>query len=808
MFKSVEEFKEAYIDIISSTYAKPLENCTDFEKMENLAHLMRSACAGISTDTRKRQLSENMKKVYYFSMEFLMGRLLDNCIINLGLRDIVVQGLSELGVDYEKLCESEPDPGLGNGGLGRLAACFLDSMAATGVAGIGMGLRYKFGLFKQEISNGYQIEKPDSWLEDGDPWEWSKPGEAVAVKFGGRVDRHYSNGQMSFEHTDYTLVNAVPYDIPIVGWAGKVVNVLHLWSAEPVHASINMEAFNKGDYALALKERSEIEAITCILYPDDSNGMGRKLRLKQEYFLVAAGIGHIIRGYVRDYGKDAWDSFPDRVSIHINDTHPALCVPELMRVLIDEQDLTWDKAWDITRRTISFTNHTVLPEALEKWYIPELQPLLPRVYMIIEEIDRRFRETVDKDSALSNQILPSTAVLWDGEVRMANLSIIGSHSVNGVAALHTDILKKTVFKDFCTLFPERFNNKTNGVSQRRFLVESNRPLTSLIREAIGEGWIEDMGRLTALDDYKNDAAFLEKLGKVKRQNKERLASYIYEHMDIKVDPDSVFDIQVKRFHAYKRQLLNALKVLDLYNRLKKDPTLPVQNTTFIFSGKAAQGYAYAKEIIKFINSVADLVNADPVVSQRIKVVFMENFRVSTGQLIYPAADISEQISTAGKEASGTGNMKFMMNGAITLGTLDGANIEILEQVGGENMKIFGFTSDQTQHFYTFGGYSPNDIIAKDPRLSLMMEQLIDDTFKGSGQNFWSIFDALTKAGDEYFVLGDFDSYQAAWSDLTALYQDRNRWNAMSLANIAHSGFFSSDRTIREYADEIWHARHH
>ena len=808
MFRTVEEFKDAYINIISSTYAKPLENCTEFEKMENLAHLMRTICSGISTDTRQIQKEKQMKKVYYFSMEFLMGRLLDNCIINLGIRDIVVQGMAELGIDYEKLCEFEPDPALGNGGLGRLAACFLDSMAATGVAGIGMGLRYKFGLFKQEISNGYQIEKPDSWLEDGDPWEWSKPGEAIAVRFGGRVERRYSSGQMSFEHKDYTVVNAVPYDIPIVGWNGDMVNALHLWSAEPAHASINMEAFNKGDYALALKERSEIEAITCILYPDDSNGMGRKLRLKQEYFLVAAGIGHIVRGYIRDYGLDAWDKFPDRIAIHINDTHPALCVPELLRVLIDEQGLDWDCAWDITTRTISFTNHTVLPEALEKWFIPELQPLLPRVYMIIEEIDRRFKESIDKNASLSNEILKKTAVLWDTEIRMANLSIIGSHSVNGVAALHTDILKKDVFSNFYKLFPERFNNKTNGVSQRRFLVESNRPLTGLITEAIGEGWIEDMSRLKSLMDFRDDAAFLEKLAAVKRQNKLRLADYISRYMDIDVNPDSVFDIQVKRFHAYKRQLLNALKILDLYNKLKENPDLPIQDTTFIFAGKAAQGYAYAKEIIKFINSIADLVNADPVVSKRIKVIFMENFRVSNAQLIYPAADISEQISTAGKEASGTGNMKFMMNGAITLGTLDGANIEILEQVGAENMKIFGLTSEDTHRYRTFGGYSTADILAGNPALSRMMEQLIDDTFMGSGQNFWNIFDALTRAGDEYFVLGDFDSYAAAWQELSSGYKNRSDWNKMSLANIANSGFFSSDRTIREYADQIWHAGHH
>lgn len=809
MFNSVVDFKEEYIHMLSVTYAKPLSSCTDYEKMENLAHLIRTLSSDIHTKTEHHNTEKQSKQIYYFSMEFLMGKLLDNYIIALGLKDIIVQGLKELGVDYDQICETEPDPGLGNGGLGRLAACFLDSMASTGVPGTGMGLRYKFGLFRQRIENGYQIEEPDTWLESGDPWEWSKPGEAIQVRFGGYVDRKYADGQMTFEHRGYQLVNAVPYEVPVVGFGGKCVNMLHLWSAEPVHETIDMEAFNRGDYATALRQRSEIEAITSILYPDDSGGMGRKLRLKQEYFLVAAGIGDIIRSYVRTYGQDAWDEFPDHVSIHINDTHPALCVPELIRVLMDERGLDWDSAWDITRRTISFTNHTVLPEALEKWQIEPFQKLLPRVYMIIEEIDRRWREELDRrraslpEGSISPDILRQTAILWDGQAYMANMSIIGSHSVNGVAALHSKILQDDVFHGFYTLFPERFNNKTNGVSQRRFLVQSNPELAGLITEAIGEGWIEDMRKLERLDDFAGDSAFLERLAAVKRAGKVRLSNFISRRMEIDVDPDSLFDIQVKRIHAYKRQLLNALKVLDLYNRLKADPNLPIQNTTFIFSGKAAQGYAYAKEIIKFINSVADLVNSDPEVRKRIKVVFIENFCVSNGQLIYPAANISEQISTAGKEASGTGNMKFMMNGAITLGTLDGANIEILEQVGRENMTIFGLTAEETMNYARYGGYSSKNVIAGDPRLKKITSQLVDGTFEKSGQNFWGIYDALVSNNDEYFVLGDFDSYIKAWHQLNDLYADTNAWSRQSLANIAHSGFFSSDRTIAEYSRDIW-----
>ena len=805
MFAGKEDFKIEYTRGLIETYAKPLKDCTKLEKYENLVRLVSGIASSIRTETLQRHAKQ--KKVYYFSMEFLVGRLLENYLINLGIRDIVAEGLEDLGENLDELCELEADPGLGNGGLGRLAACFMDSMAALGIPGVGMGIRYRFGLFRQRIENGYQVEEPDAWLKNGYPWEIAKPDEAVIVRFGGYVDRQFRDGKMTFEHKDYFSVKAVPYDVPVVGFGGHDVNVLRLWQAQPVYDRVDLDAFNRGDYSLAMRERNDIEAITCILYPDDSLGAGRALRLKQEYFFVAAGMASIIRHYKAQYGNAAWAQFPDYISVHTNDTHPTLCVPELMRILIDEEGLEWDDAWDITVRTMSFTNHTILPEAMEKWSIDLFRSLLPRVYMIVEEIDRRWREALATAKNNGQDVLRSTAVLWDNEVRMANLSIIGSHSVNGVAALHTDILKESVFHDFYKLSPEKFNNKTNGVSHRRFLVQSNPGLTKLITETIGDDWIEDMTELEQLLDFRTDAAFLDRLREVKQQNKTRLADYIYKTSGVLVDPHSVFDIQVKRIHAYKRQLLNAFKVLDLYNRLKENPNLEMNPYTFIFSGKAAQGYAFAKEVIKFINSVADVVNSDPVVRKKIRVVFLENFCVSNAQLIYPAADISEQISTAGKEASGTGNMKFMMNGAVTLGTLDGANVEIHNLVGDDNITIFGLTADEAMNYYVNGGYSAAEECRKNPRLEMITNQLINGFFQKSGCDFWGIHDALLQHNDEYFVLRDFDAYMKAWHSLDRIYADDARWGAISLTNIAKSAFFSSDRTIREYAEDIWHIRY-
>ena len=599
-------------------------------------------------------------------------------------------------------------------------------------------------------------------------------------------------------------VLAVPYDVPIVGYGGKTVNILRLWSAEPVVTRLDLAAFNHGDYSGAMRERNEIEAITCILYPDDSTEAGKALRLKQEYFFVSAGVVDIVKNFKKNYGPD-WSIFPDKISIHTNDTHPALCVPELMRVLLDEEGLEWDEAWDITTRTLSYTNHTIMPEALEKWSIELMRSLLPRVYQIIEEIDRRYCAAFDRSRPDWQDRLRNTAILWDGQVHMANLSIIGSYSVNGVAALHTEILKTSVLKDFYAMNPEKFNNKTNGVSHRRFLAEANPSLRRLITDAIGPEWLDNAAHIQKLLPYRDDPAFLQALRESKRENKVRLSNYIAKTMEIAVDPDSVFDVQVKRIHAYKRQLLAAFKVMHLYNLLKESPDADIVPHTFLFAGKAAAGYAFAKETIKYICSIADLVNADPVVSKKLKVIFLENFNVSSAQLIYPAADISEQISTAGKEASGTGNMKFMFNGAVTLGTLDGANVEISKLVGPENIAIFGLNADEVMNYYLHGGYIAYDACHGDPRLEKICNQLVDGTFLPMGTNFYGIYDALLKGNDEYFVLKDFDSYFKTWQALGKKYQDTAAWGRMSLTNIAMAGDFSSDRTIRQYCEDIWHA---
>ena len=805
MFAGKEDFKVAYEAKALETFAKPISECSTFERYELLVYLISSNTSKVRTQTSQRHIRLQQKKVHYFSMEFLIGRLLKNYLINLQIDDLVQDGLKDFGIDLDELCQCEKDPGLGNGGLGRLAACFLDSMAYLGVPGVGMGIRYRFGLFRQRIVNGYQTEEPDSWLENGYPWETKKPDEAIAVQFGGYVDRITDeDGQERYVTKDAQTILAVPYDVPIVGYGGKTVNVLRLWSAEPVVEKLDLAAFNHGDYSGAMRERNEIEAITCILYPDDSTEAGRALRLKQEYFFVAAGVADIVKNFKKNYGPD-WAIFPEKIGIHTNDTHPALCVPELMRLLIDEDALSWEEAWDITCKTISYTNHTIMPEALEKWSIDLMRSLLPRIYQIIEEIDRRYCAAFDRSQPDWQERLRNTAILWDGQVRMANLSIIGAYSVNGVAALHTEILKTSVLRDFYALTPEKFNNKTNGVTHRRFLAEANPGLRSLITNTIGPDWMGNALELQKLLPYREDAAFLTELRQIKRQNKVRLGNYIAKTMGIAVDPDSIFDIQVKRIHAYKRQLLAAFKIIHLYNVLKENPDADIKPHTFIFAGKAAAGYAFAKEVVKYICSIADLVNADPQVSKKLRVIFLENFNVSSAQLIYPAADISEQISTAGKEASGTGNMKFMFNGAITLGTLDGANVEIRNQVGDENICIFGLTAEEVMNYYLHGGYIAYDACQSDPRLVRICNQLIDGTFLPMGKNFYGIHDALLKANDEYFVLKDFDAYLKAFTSLSDIYQDPIRWGKMSLTNIAMAGEFTSDRTIRQYCDEIWHA---
>ena len=804
MFVGKEDFKIAYTTACMDYAGKTLQECSDYEKYVVLVTLLKNRSSKICTETRETIKRNQEKRVYYFSMEFLIGRLLNNYLINMGIQDIVREGLADMGQNLDDILEMERDPGLGNGGLGRLAACFMDSMASLGVPGTGMGMRYRFGLFKQKIVDGRQVEEADNWLDAGYPWESANPDKSVIVRFDGYVDREYKDGKILYHHRGYKEVLAVPYNVHMVGYEAQNVNQLRLWYAQPVKENFDLAAFNRGDYAAAVKHRNEIEAISYILYPDDSNAVGKRLRLQQEYLLVAAGTGDIVRRYKDTYGEKAWDKFPDRVAIHINDTHPALCVPELMRILIDDEGLEWDDAWAITTKTIAYTNHTVLPEALECWPIDMIKSILPRVYMIIEEIDKRYKQEVN-DKLGQHDLWAKTAILYDNSVKMANLSVIGSHSVNGVAALHTEILKADTLKEFYQLVPEKFNNKTNGVSHRRFLVEANPGLTGLINEAIGDSWIEKPDKLERLLDFKEDAAFLDKLAAVKRANKVTLSNYILKHNNISVDPDSVFDIQVKRMHAYKRQLLDVFKIMDLYNRLKENPDLDINPYTFVFSGKAAGSYVFAKEVIKLINSVADIVNNDASINGKIRVVFIENFCVSNAQLIYPAAEISEQISTAGKEASGTGNMKFMFNGAITLGTMDGANVEIYNLVGEENIKIFGMNSDEAMALSLSGAYHPQEIVNADPRLKLCTDQLINGFFRKNG-NFWNIYDDVITHGDTFFVLKDFASYVEAADELDKLYNDKEAWNKISLHNIAKAGYFSSDRTIAEYAKEIWNVK--
>jgi glycogen phosphorylase len=804
MFVGKEDFLLEFQAEAAESFGKPLKYCSESEIYEALVRLIAAKAAMIRTETRQRTINNKDKEVYYFSMEFLIGRLLKNYLINFAVEDIVREGIKELGMDLDALYRNERDPGLGNGGLGRLAACYLDSATFLSIPCVGMGIRYRFGLFKQKLVDGWQTEEPDTWLDNGYPWETIKSDASVVVKFGGIVDKDFTSGKMTFVYRDYTSIQAVPYDVPIVGYGGKTVNALRLWRAVPLHEIFDIGAFNKGDYSEAVRNRNDIEAITTILYPDDSSATGRELRLKQEYFFVAAGIGSILRNYKARYGQNDLHFFADRISIHINDTHPSLCTPELLRLLMDEEHMEWDEAWAITSKAVSYTNHTILPEALEKWPIDLFRRLLPRIYMIVEEIDRRFRESTDRAKPNWQDMLKATAILWDGQVRMANLCVISSHLVNGVSDIHTGILQTETMKEFYGLTPEKFLNVTNGVSHRRFLLESNPGLSRLITETIGRRWIENAMELSKLLDYKNDAAFLSRIRAVKRENKIRLADYIKRENNITVDPDSVFDIHVKRIHAYKRQLLFAFKIMDTYNRLKLNPQADFRPHTFIVAGKAAQSYVFAKETIKFICSIADIINSDPDVQDKLKVVFIENYNVSTAQLIYPAADISEQLSTAGKEASGTGNMKFMFNGAITLGTSDGANIEICEHVGPDNIFIFGLKAEEVLNYHKCGGYLSFDAYQSDDRLKLICDQLINGFYKG--YEFNHIYDALLHNNDEYFVLKDFDSYVKTWEKMIGLYGDEQKWSGMSLTNTAQAGCFSSDRSVRDYANKIWHTR--
>ena len=805
IFDNKQEFTELYRDAVMSISGKSVEAASDLDRFNALAKLVAEKARTVATTSDARVTAEGKKRVYYFSIEFLIGRLLDNYLLNFGVRDMVAEALDDMGFDLSVIENQEPDPALGNGGLGRLAACFLDSMAAEGIAGYGNGMRYRYGLFKQEIVNGSQVETTDEWLTHGYPWEVRRQDKAVTIKFGGRVEGFEEDGRTFYRTVDTQDILAVPYDIPVVGYAGETVNKLRVWAAEPVEEHFDLEAFNRGDYALADAERAEAEAISAILYPNDAGEHGRLLRLKQEYLFVSAGIYSLLDTFEKEHGEN-WELLPQFVAIHTNDTHPAMCGPELMRILIDEKKLEWDDAWNIVTQVVSYTNHTILPEALEKWPIGTFSKLLPRVYQIIDEISRRWHESFDTTQEGWQERLRQTAILWDGEIRMANLSVICSHSVNGVAKIHSDIIKNIVLKDFYALTPEKFNNKTNGISHRRFFAEANPTYAKLVTEAIGDGWLKDAFELEKLKEFQNDSEFLKAVGASKRANKERLAAYVKAETGLVIDPNTVFDVQVKRFHAYKRQLMNIMKVMDIYNRRIADPNFHVTPTTFIFSGKAASSYTFAKETIRLINSVAEVVNNDPRVNEVMKVCFIPNFRVSNAQLIYPAAEISEQISTAGKEASGTSNMKLMMNGAITLGTLDGANIEIADLAGRENEAIFGLTAPEVEQLWASNSYFAWDTLNGDrERLGRVMDELKDSTFAGLSGNFESIYNELMNNNDPDLVMADFRSYVDAWEKLTGSYGDQETWNRKALLNTASSGWFSSDRTIREYRDEIWHA---
>lgn len=803
MFESKEQFKQAFIEKIQNLFGQSLEESSTADKYVALSTLIREIINKRWYQSNQQYSTSKEKQVYYFSMEFLLGRLLSSNLFNLGMTEVCCQGLKELGIELTELEVVEHDAGLGNGGLGRLAACFLDSMASLHLPGHGTGIRFRHGMFEQKIVDGYQVELPDNWLRDGYVWETRKADRAVTVKFGGNVRLEQQGGRLAAIHENYEPVLAVPYDVPIVGANCNTVNTLRLWSAET--NQFDLSSFSKGDFLKAVEAKYSLEATSQILYPDDNYPEGKTLRLKQQYFFVSAGLQSIVRRYKRTHGGTPADlaNFHKKIAVHINDTHPALAVPELMRILMDEEGLGWDQAWYVTRNTISYTNHTILPEALEKWPVDLVQALLPRMYMIINELNERFCALLWKKYPGDWERIRDMALIGDGYVHMAHLAVVGSHSVNGVAEVHSNILKNEVMAPFHQFFPHRFNNKTNGVTHRRWLAKANPDLAALITEAIGPGWLAHPDELANLHRFAHDSGFQSRIKSVKQANKERLANYIQGKMGIAVDVNSIFDVQIKRIHAYKRQTLNALHILDLYNRLKADPDLDIEPRTFIFAGKSATGYYLAKRIIKFINTLAQIINNDPAIGGKIKVVFLENYSVSLAELIIPAADVSEQISTASKEASGTGNMKLMMNGAITIGTLDGATIEIKDEVGDNNIVIFGLTAEQVLNYYKFGGYNVLDIYNGNPRIKLVVDQLVNGFLPVSPDEFDCIHHSLMRTNDEYFVLKDFADYAAAQDRLNSLYSKQRCWQAMAINNIAFSGRFASDRTVSEYAIGIW-----
>ena len=805
---SKEDFKRNVIDNLKILYRKSIEEANEQQIFQAVSYAVKDFIIDRWIATHKKYEEEDVKTVYYLSMEFLMGRALGNCILNLCADGEIREALQELGVDLTNVEDMEPDPALGNGGLGRLAACFLDSLSTLGYAAYGCGIRYKYGMFEQKIENGFQIEVPDEWLKHGYPFEMKRAEYAVKVKFGGYV-RYMKDerGKERFVQENYQSVLAVPYDIPILGYGNHIVNTLRIWDAEPI-SSFNLDSFDKGDYQKAVEQENLAKTICEVLYPNDNHYAGKELRLKQQYFFVSASIQRAVTKYL-EHHQDV-RNLHEKVCFQLNDTHPTVTVAELMRILMDDYDLEWQEAWEVTRKTCAYTNHTIMSEALEKWPVDLFSKLLPRVYQIVEEINRRFVIDIKNRYPGDYNKVADMAILYDGQVKMAHLAIVGSFSVNGVARLHTEILKNQQLRNFYQMYPNKFNNKTNGITQRRFLLHANPLLAHWVTDKIGDGWITDLPKMKRLIEFAEDESCEKEFMEIKYKNKVRLSEYIRKYNHIEVDPNSIFDVQVKRLHEYKRQLLNILHVMHLYNQIKNNPKLDFYPRTFIFGAKASAGYRRAKAIIKLINNVGDVINNDKTIGGKLKVVFIENYRVSNAELIFAAADVSEQISTASKEASGTGNMKFMLNGAVTIGTMDGANVEIVEEVGTENAVIFGLSSDEVIHYEQNGGYNPKDIYNTDPDIRLVMNQLINGFYSPENSElFRELFQSLLESNgseraDQYFILKDFRAYEEAQKNMETAYRDKRRWAKMAMLNTACCGKFSSDRTIQEYVDDIWH----
>ena len=805
-------FKRDVRNNVKTLFRKEVEEATPQQLFQAVSYAVKEAIIDDWLATQKQYEKDDPKTVYYMSMEFLLGRALVNNLINMTAYKEVKEALEEMGIDLNVIEDQEPDPALGNGGLGRLAACFLDSLATLGYASYGCGIRYRYGMFKQKIRDGYQVEAPDNWLKDGNPFELRRPEYAKEVRFGGNIRVEYDEtGKTHFVQENYESVMAIPYDYPIVGYGNHIVNTLRIWDAEAI-VDFQLDSFDRGDYHKAVEQENLAKNIVEVLYPNDNHIAGKELRLKQQYFFVSASIQAAITKFKKKHGDIS--KLPEKVTFQMNDTHPTVAVAELMRILLDEENLGWNEAWDITTKCCAYTNHTIMAEALEKWPIDLFSRLLPRIYQIIQEIDRRFVEQVRAQYPGNEEKVKKMAILMDGQVKMAHLAIVAGYSVNGVAKLHTEILKNQELKDFYQMMPEKFNNKTNGITQRRFLMHANPLLADWVTEKLGtKEWITDLSKMSGLKEWLDDEEALKEFMTIKFKNKERLAAYIKEHNGVEVDPRSIFDVQVKRLHEYKRQLLNILHVMYLYNQIKEHPEMSFYPKTYIFGAKASAGYIRAKEIIKLINSVADVINNDRSINGKLKVVFIEDYRVSNAELIFAAADISEQISTASKEASGTGNMKFMMNGAPTLGTMDGANVEIVDEVGIDNAFIFGLSADEVINYEQNGGYNPYDIYNNDPDIHRVVDQLVDGTYSnGDTEMYRDLYNSLLNnqggsRADMYFILKDFRSYADAQARAMEAYKDKEKWAKMALKNTACCGKFSADRTIQEYVDDIWHLDH-